>query len=155
MAGFEDDIYPMFNRRATMQSIFWMCNQAGINRDDRIELAAGILDIGSGLQSYNDLADEDLAIIYWALRHWRVVQGTRLANGTLSREAHALIEREAEEAAESEADIRKSGITPKEPIDSDPAGIRVGRVKVARDVVDGASPSDERPKKKGKKKSKD
>ena len=88
-----------FNRAKIMRSVLTMCRGAGIGRDDRMELASAILDLGSGLTSYNQLTDEDLGILYWALIHWRLIQRVRLANGTLSNEAHTLVEMEAEEDA--------------------------------------------------------
>lgn len=81
------------NRRRVMRAIFATCSEAGINSiDDRIELAKALLDIGEGLESYNELEDDDLLDLLFALKSWSVVQELRLANGILEVEARILLQ---------------------------------------------------------------
>lgn len=94
-------------RRRMMRSIFVICNEAGIDRSDRIELACAVLELGTGLESYNDLSYDDLSIVYWALRHWKIIQSLRLLNGTLAIEAHILTDLENQLKIEDDLDTRK------------------------------------------------
>ena len=88
-----------FNRKSTMRSLLSKCRQAGIHDGDRMVLASAILD-RPGITSFTELSDEDLAIMYWALVHWRLIQRSRLLNGTLLVEARVLIENENEQDQE-------------------------------------------------------
>lgn len=141
------------DRRHTMRTIFGICNEAGIDRADRIELASALLDLGTGLESYNDLSDEDLGIVYWALRHWKVIQQVRLLNGTLSSEAHVIIEAERLAEIEEDSDVRKPI---REDSESKTDSSRTRRSRVERDEPEAVTESDDpvKIKKHGGKKSK-
>lgn len=84
------------HRRKIMRHIFAICSEAGVDRSDRIELAKAILELGEGIESYNELEIADLEDILFALKGWRVVQELRLANGTMYVEARVLVEQQEE-----------------------------------------------------------
>lgn len=75
-------------KRRLQKRAFAMCNRAGVERSDRIELAKALLDLGEyDISSYNDLDADELGMLIFALRSWQVVEELRRINGAQFKQA--------------------------------------------------------------------
>lgn len=102
-----------FDRKATMRAVLGTCRYAGIHDGDRMVLASAILD-RPGITSFTELDDEELAIMYWALEHWKLIQKSRLLNGTMLVEARILIEEDERDTAEVRAKLGPDAVLKKD-----------------------------------------
>jgi len=85
----------MPGRRTRVAAIMAVSAEAGLSRDERVELAGRIAD-REGTESLSDLNDAEIGYVYFALLHWRMIEQYRLLNGTLSDEAAVIVASEAE-----------------------------------------------------------
>lgn len=88
------------SRRQLYARINYICQDAGLDRMDRITLAQELFEDPS-IQSYTELSDEDLHDMFYSLKSWKLIQKLRWYNGAMHAENRVFASRIKETALES------------------------------------------------------